>query len=142
MSETKITPFMKEFAKFFETQGVIINFVDFEGKPIKQEETMTDKLLCPFCQQELRSVIQQEGENTHTTWHCPKCELEKYKWACGNKTLWQALIDTKKKLDIAMDELEDCEEWFGGSKVEKQFMLERIYKAYDQIEQIDKKEQQ
>lgn len=38
MSETKITPFMKEFAKFFETQGVIINFVDFEGKPIKQEE--------------------------------------------------------------------------------------------------------
>ena len=42
----------------------------------------------------------------------------------------------QKALDVALDELEDCEEWFGGSKVEKQFMLERIYKAYDQIDEI------
>lgn len=48
----------------------------------------------------------------------------------------QELDRTRKALDEAIDELEDCEEWFGGSKIEKQFMLERIYKAYDKINEI------
>lgn len=88
---------------------------------------MNKELVCPFCQQELRSVIQQEGENTHTTWYCPKCGLEKYKWACGNKTLWQALIDTKELLDIESSEHEMCHTQM-LTTTEK---LERTRKALD-----------
>lgn len=55
---------------------------------------MTDKLLCPFCQQELDT----KGYYVHC--HNPHCnktvEME------GNEELWEALIDTKKKLDRAM----------------------------------------
>ena len=51
---------------------------------------MTDKLLCPFCQQELDT----KGYYVHC--HNPHCnktvEME------GNEELWQALIDTKKIL--------------------------------------------
>lgn len=47
---------------------------------------MTDKLLCPLCQQELRKI--------HPTYIiCDNCRI------VGDKELWQALIDTKKKLD-------------------------------------------
>ena len=58
---------------------------------------------CPFCQQELV----REGSNNY--W-CKKCNLERCTPALyGSQKLWQALIDTKKKLDIAMDGLKRIE---------------------------------
>lgn len=47
---------------------------------------MTDKLLCPFCQQELRPLA--------IGWCCD-CGL------CADKELWQRLIRTRKALDVA-----------------------------------------
>ena len=50
---------------------------------------MTDKLLCPFCQQELRKI--------HPTYIiCDNCRIT------GENKLWQELITTKKKLDRAI----------------------------------------
>lgn len=51
---------------------------------------MTDKLLCPFCGEEL-----EIGGVDGILRGCPKCRN------LGTKMLWQALIDTMKKLDIA-----------------------------------------
>lgn len=87
---------------------------------------------CPFCQQELVEI--QFGEQRY--WTCINDRCDKSVGLGGNKKLWQELITTRKALDVALDELEDCEEWFGGSKLEKHFMLERIYKAYDEINEI------
>lgn len=55
---------------------------------------------CPFCQQELESVLQLAGagglvEEAYLL--CSKCNIR------GERKLWQALIDTKKKLDIAVE---------------------------------------
>ena len=56
-----------------------------------------NELKCPFCQQELKEI--ELGE----CWFldCPKCH-----WT-GEEQLWQALIDTKKKLDIAVEALKE-----------------------------------
>lgn len=51
------------------------------------------KVYCPFCQQKL--VYDSGIEH----WCCDKCHLS------GGYNLWQALIDTKKKLDIAVKAL-------------------------------------
>ena len=98
------------------------------------------ELKCPFCQQELRSVIQQEGENTHTTWYCPKCELGKYKWACGNKTLWQALIDTRKALDVAVDALKWIDETYNLGMGYEAAIMEKCEIALEQIIALEQKE--
>ena len=47
---------------------------------------------CPVCKKELRPLA--------IGWCCD-CGM------CGDKELWQALIDTKKKLDIAVDALKE-----------------------------------
>ena len=55
---------------------------------------------CPFCQQELRC------DNTwNEVYMCrnPNCN---HLLGYGTKELWQALIDTKKKLDICKSALE------------------------------------
>ena len=61
---------------------------------------MTDKLLCPFCQQELRPLA--------IGWCCD-CGL------CADKELWQRLIRTRKALDVAVDALKhyctDSDNW-------------------------------
>ena len=61
---------------------------------------MTDKLLCPFCQQEL-------GLKNINNIMCSneKCVAWKGNFY-GSEDLWQALIDTKKKLDVAVDALD------------------------------------
>ena len=58
------------------------------------------ELKCPFCQQPIVCMDAQDADE-HSTWYCPRCIAEKAWYAFGNKALWQALIDTKKKLDIA-----------------------------------------
>lgn len=64
---------------------------------------MTDKLKCPFCQQELI----REGMNH---WWC-SCNIEHQgKELYGTTALWQALIDGKKAQDalkVAVDALND-----------------------------------
>lgn len=57
------------------------------------------ELKCPFCGQELNT------ENYYIHCHNPHCN--KTVDMDGNEELWQALIDTKKNLDIAVDALFD-----------------------------------
>lgn len=55
---------------------------------------MNDKLICPFCQQELRNI--------HPTYViCDNCRIT------GEDRLWQELITTRKALDVALKGLND-----------------------------------
>ena len=66
---------------------------------------MTNKLLCPFCQQELQQTY--DGKQ----FWCSNYKDQPHPMNIqGTKELWQALIDTKKKLDIAVGALEDIAE--------------------------------
>ena len=72
---------------------------------------MTDKLLCPFCKQELRC------DNTwNEVYMCrnPNCN---HLLGYGTKDLWRALIDTKKKLDMANAEMDYIKEQIEKDKV-------------------------
>ena len=60
---------------------------------------MSDKLLCPFCQQELE-------KDCDWVYGCPNRKCKAFGYFFGARELWQALIDTKKKLDIAVDALD------------------------------------
>jgi hypothetical protein len=62
--------------------------------------TMTDKLLCPFCQQELKIA----GEHT-TIMSCFNGDC-KGSGLYGEKEFWQELIRTRKELDVAVDALD------------------------------------
>ena len=57
------------------------------------------ELKCPFCQQELVEI--QFGEQRY--WTCINDKCNESVGFGGNLKLWQALIDTKKKIDIAVD---------------------------------------
>ena len=64
-----------------------------------------NKLICPFCQQEL------EDANIHSSglyFECPNC-YDKQKEKDDNYTatprIWQELIRTRKALDVAVDEI-------------------------------------
>ena len=66
------------------------------------------KLRCPFCKEEIISdmcfIFNKENRDYtdgRQIYKCNKCGL------FGNKKLVQALIDTKKKLDIAVDALKE-----------------------------------
>lgn len=54
---------------------------------------------CPFCQQEIYYADTIDGGFEMLSCYCKKDMF-------GNDKLWQALIDTKKKLDIAVDALD------------------------------------
>lgn len=61
---------------------------------------MTSKLKCPFCQTEL------DYDEYGWDYSCPnhKCRATKGV-LCGTKSLWQALIQAKQDLEIAVDAL-------------------------------------
>ena len=73
---------------------------------------MNNKLKCPFCQQELHSASIDGG--WLECWNCSYNEPSGHKLPqaifMGTKELWQALIDTKKKLDLAITELKNVVE--------------------------------
>ena len=71
---------------------------------------MTDKLLCPFCQQELRPLA--------IGWCCD-CGL------CADKELWQRLIRTRKALDVAVDALKQID-WCATDYAKAQDALDEI----------------
>lgn len=67
---------------------------------------MTDKLKCPFCQQELI----REGMNH---WWC-SCNIEHQgKELYGTTALWEALIQAKQDLEIAREALEVATDFIG-----------------------------
>lgn len=62
---------------------------------------MNNKLICPFCQQELKCWDEPQ-DTIYSNWSCPNCR----RFAYGNKLIWQELIRTRKALDVAVDGLE------------------------------------
>ena len=56
---------------------------------------MTDKLLCPFCQQELLLSSYRDDDTAHQMWNCLSCQLS------AQRKIWQELIRTRKALDKA-----------------------------------------
>ena len=84
---------------------------------------------CPFCQQEL------EYNKDYAEYQCwnPNCEQTN---ACvGSKNLWQALITTRKALDIAVEALERIKEpiTWGSLYLEQEI-------ADEALKQINQKE--
>lgn len=55
------------------------------------------ELLCPFCGKPLQPTLRIEDEYFCENYDCPQTSIT---WV-GTSSLWKALIDTKKKLDIA-----------------------------------------
>ena len=69
---------------------------------------------CPFCQQELESVLQLVGtgglvEEAYLL--CSKCNIR------GERKLWQELIRTRKALDVAKDKLDTVRQYHRGTAV-------------------------
>ena len=81
------------------------------------------ELKCPFCQQELK----YDSWNEVYVCRNPNC---KHLLGFGTKELWQALIDTKKKLDMCEGALEEYKDWFNKSQ-------ERLKIAVDALKWIN-----
>lgn len=54
---------------------------------------------CPYCNKEMWHPIGKP------TWSCQNWDCMESEGMIGNHVLWQALIDTKKKLDIVVSAL-------------------------------------
>lgn len=100
---------------------------------------------CPICQQELKI----SGHELHDLdLYCDKCEP----FMVGNEELWQALIDTKKKLDVAVDALKSAKtrlELINNSKfanlnnvlqIQCQCEVLKINEALEQITALEQKD--
>ena len=57
-----------------------------------------NKLICPFCQQELKNISKM--------WFCQNENCKAAVWTM-EETAWQELIRTRKALDIAVDALKE-----------------------------------
>ena len=82
------------------------------------------KLRCCFCQQEL-----EIGGVDGILRGCPKC------CNLGTEMLWQALIDTRKALDVAVDALDYANKCIKGGCVNWKTHIDR---ALEQINEITK----
>lgn len=56
---------------------------------------------CPFCGEPLQPTHRSANEYWCENYDCPNAS-----WMFGSQTLWKALIDTKKTLDICVIGLE------------------------------------
>ena len=99
-------------------------------------------LKCPFCNSELH-----KDSDGYYTCYTDNCGCMKYggNGASGSESLWLALIDTKKKLDIAVDGLKRIEKLTKPSY--KNRNLEALALAVNTfsgeiIERINQKEEQ
>ena len=86
---------------------------------------MTDKLLCPFCNKPLQPTLRRPDEYWCENYDCPQTSIT---WV-GTSALWQALIDTKKKLDVCEGALEEYKDWFNKSQ-------ERLKIAVDALDRM------
>lgn len=86
---------------------------------------MSDKLFCPFCQQELQEDVGYDGD-----YSCPNCREPYF----GSPELWQELGRTRKALDVAVDALDASKTLadIAGFKM----LVAGIDKALEQINEI------
>ena len=82
------------------------------------------ELKCPFCDKPLQPTHRIEDEYFCENYDCPQTSIT---WV-GTSSLWKALANTKKKLDIAVDALEYIRRTNPIS-----FHFEAIEKALEQI---------
>ena len=64
---------------------------------------MTNKLKCPFCQQELRNCC------AGVIYTCSKPDSCPHEQCYGSKEIWNALIQAKQDLEIARKAFEDID---------------------------------
>ena len=58
---------------------------------------------CPFCNKTLQPTLRQSDEYWCENYDCPRTNIE---WV-GSQKLWEALIRTRKALDVAVDALKE-----------------------------------
>lgn len=90
---------------------------------------MSEKLKCPFCQQELSEFA--------GTVDCVNIDCIKTRGWYGNKKLWQELITTRKALDVAIEGLKEIQD-----KGEYVNPIELAESYLDEITALKQKEQQ
>ena len=101
---------------------------------------------CPFCQQELARYYWNDLD----CYACPDLTCDGY-YMTATKDMWQALINTKKKLDIAVSQLkktrdciEDCRyqktNYFLVDSKDVSIILDETNEALEQINNIEKGE--
>lgn len=76
------------------------------------------EMKCPFCGQEL-TVCEYSAFTNVGFLPCEKCRIE------GTKEMWEALIRTRKMLDVAVDALKSID-WCGQDYANAQGALEEI----------------
>ena len=93
---------------------------------------MTDKLHCPFCGAEL------DTSNYYTRCRNPHCDITTEME--GTEEMWDALVRTRKALDVAVDALKRIEEpvaW--GSLYQEQEIATEALEQITALEQKDNK---
>lgn len=96
---------------------------------------MTSKLKCPFCSADL--------ESTTGGWEygCTNTECQSAGTLCGTIELWQALIQAKQDLEIAVDALGYYASENSWDETNRWMFVENGFEfAKDVLEQIEHKE--
>ena len=92
---------------------------------------MTSKLKCPFCGAELG-----KEQGSERWWYCVNAKCV-HKYTTTHETIWQALIQAKQDLEIAIDALKRIKEptaW--GSLYQEQEIATEALKQIEHKEQI------
>lgn len=82
--------------------------------PMVQKEgnkPMTNRLTCPFCQQELGIILCDIDDLV-----CSKCRM------CGTKNLWAALIQSQHDLEICKQALINAKDKLEGAETSLLFL--------------------
>lgn len=87
---------------------------------------------CPFCQQEL------DTGNYFVHCHNPHCDITEEME--GTEEMWEALIRTRKALDVAVDAIKNATEYLGNQEPLVDVMAMNLHtdlsKALEQIKTI------
>ena len=81
---------------------------------------MTDKLLCPFCNKPLQPTHRIEDEYFCENYDCPQTSIT---WV-GTSSLWKAFANTKKKLDVCVEGLDQMT--WGCDSTDAENLLKQI----------------
>ena len=93
---------------------------------------MTSKLKCPVCNHKLYQTASEPATYCCLNKDC----TSDFKFA-GSKELWQALIQSQKKLDVARQALDKADRFFEGTiGLYQSEMMAIIKTALEQIEHI------
>ena len=99
---------------------------------------MTDKLLCLFCNKPLQPTLRRPDEYWCENYDCPQTNIT---WV-GTSSLWKALADTKKKLDIAVNAIKWIDETYELGMGYEAAIREKCQYTLEQIKDNDKGEEQ